>query len=95
MSIVRCFGCVVRVKPEKVDYYKQLHANPWPEVNAMIKACHLRNFSIYFKNDLLFSYLEYVGDDYDADQKKMVAHLETQAWWRETDPCQQPPDCEP
>lgn len=95
MSIVRRFGCVVRVKPEKVDYYKQLHANPWPEVNAMIKACHLRNFSIYFKNDLLFSYLEYVGDDYDADQKKMVAHLETQAWWRETDPCQQPPDCEP
>ena len=66
MNKVRRFGCVVKVRPEKLDYYKALHANPWPEVNAMIKACHLRNFSIYYKNGFLFSYLEYDGDDYKA-----------------------------
>ncbi|HAT2168315.1 TPA: L-rhamnose mutarotase [Citrobacter freundii] len=87
---MRRFGCVVKVRPEKLEYYKELHANPWPEVNAMIKECNLRNFSIYYKNGLLFSYLEYTGDDYDADQQKMAEHLKTQEWWQETSPCQMP-----
>ncbi|MCW8113874.1 L-rhamnose mutarotase [Yersinia intermedia] len=95
MAIVRRFGCIVKVRPEKLDYYKQLHANPWPEVNAMIKECNLHNFSIYYKNGLLFSYLEYIGDDYELDQNKMAAHLETQEWWRETAPCQMTIEGEP
>ncbi|WP_410733837.1 L-rhamnose mutarotase, partial [Citrobacter portucalensis] len=49
MGNIRRFGCVVQVRSEKLDYYKELHANPWPEVNAMIKECNLRNFSIYYK----------------------------------------------
>ncbi|EJD6584264.1 L-rhamnose mutarotase [Providencia rettgeri] len=88
MTKIRRFGCVVQVRPEKLEYYKQLHANPWPEVNDMIKQCNLRNFSIYYKNGLLFSYLEYIGNNYEADQKKMAAHLKTQEWWQETNPCQ-------
>lgn len=88
MGNVRRFGCVVKVHPEKLDYYKALHANPWPEVNAMIKECHLRNFSIYYRSGFLFSYLEYDGDNYEADQQKMAAHLKTQEWWKETSPCQ-------
>lgn len=88
MGNIRRFGCIVKVRPEKLNDYKALHANPWPEVNAMIKACNIQNFSIHYKNGFLFSYLEYHGDDYEADQKKMAAHLPTQAWWRETNPCQ-------
>ncbi|MFA1284562.1 L-rhamnose mutarotase [Citrobacter telavivensis] len=95
MNNIRRFGCVVKVRPEKLAYYKELHANPWPEVNAMIKECNLRNFSIYYKNGLLFSYLEYTGDDYEADQQKMAAHLKTQEWWQETSPCQMPFEGEP
>src|SRR3546814_289091 len=95
MNNIRRFGCVVKVRPEKLAYYKELHANPWPEVNAMIKECNLRNFSIYYKNGLLFSYLEYTGDNYEADQQKMAAHLKTQEWWQETSPCQMPLEREP
>ena len=84
------FGSVIGVKPDKLDYYKQLHAEPWPEVLAMIHQCNIRNYSIYLFGDQLFSYFEYIGDDYEADMAKMAADPKTQAWWKETDPCQFP-----
>lgn len=89
---VKRFGWVIKVKPEKLAYYKELHANPWPEVNAMIKECNIQNYSIYFRDGLLFSYLEYTGEDFEADMKKMAADPMTQKWWKETDPCQEPVD---
>jgi L-rhamnose mutarotase len=85
---------VTGLKPEKAAYYKKLHANSWPGVNKMIKECHIQNFSIRLKEldgkPYLFAYLEYTGDDYAADMKKMAADPETQRWWKETDPCQSP-----
>ena len=86
------YGSVIKVKPEKLDEYKVLHADPWPEVLEMISACNIQNYSIYYKDGLLFSYFEYVGEDYDADMKKMAADPKTQAWWKLTDPCQEPVD---
>ena len=83
-------GWVIRVKPEKLEEYKRLHANPWPEVDSMIKACNIRNYSIYHRDGLLFSYLEYTGDDFEADMAKMAADSVTNAWWKLTDPCQEP-----
>ena len=38
----------------------------------------------------MFSYLEYVGDDFQADMKKMAADPATQRWWKVTEPCQIP-----
>jgi L-rhamnose mutarotase len=88
------FAWVTGLKPEKAQYYRQLHAHPWPGVNRMIKACHIRNFSIHQREIdgklYLFAYLEYTGKDFDADMKKMAADPETQRWWKETDPCQLP-----
>ena len=89
---VKRYAWVIKVKAEKLDYYKELHANPWPEVNAMLKACNIQNYSIYYRDGLLFSYLEYTGSDFDADMKKMAADPMTQKWWKETDPCQEPVD---
>lgn len=89
---VKRYGWVIKVKPEKLEYYKELHANPWPEVNAMLKECNIQNYSIYYRDGLLFSYLEYTGDDFDSDMKKMAADTITQKWWKETDPCQEPVD---
>jgi L-rhamnose mutarotase len=85
---------VTGLKPAKADYYRKLHANPWPEVNANLKACNVRNFSI-FERDIggktyLFAYLEYTGKDFAADMKKMGEDPATQRWWKETDPCQSP-----
>lgn len=81
---------VIKVKPEFLEKYKVLHANPWPEVNEMIKKCNIQNYSIYYRNGYLFSYFEYTGDDYEADMKKMADDPMTQKWWKETDPCQEP-----
>jgi L-rhamnose mutarotase len=88
-NVVR-YGWVIKVKPEKLDEYKALHADPWPEVNKMLKECNIRNYSIYYRDGQLFSYLEYTGEDFKADMKKMAAHSLTQEWWKLTDPCQEP-----
>lgn len=88
------FVWVTGLKPEKADYYQQLHAHPWPAVSKEIKACHIRNYSIYEREIngklYLFSYLEYTGTNFDLDMKRMAADPDTQRWWRETDPCQLP-----
>lgn len=91
---LRRFGMVTGLDPEKADYYKKLHADTWKGVLAAIHAYNIRNYSIYVKEiegkQYLFSYYEYVGDDYEADMKSIAADTTTQRWWRETDPCQIP-----
>ena len=80
-SDMKRYGSVIRVRPEKLEEYKKLHAEVWPGVRRMIAECGLRNYSIYYKDGFLFSYYEYVGDDYAADMAKMAADPETQRWW--------------
>lgn len=91
---IKRFASVTGLKPEKMEYYKQLHAKAWPNVLKKIKDCNIRNYSIYLQKIgeayYLFSYFEYTGADFDADMKKMAKDPETQRWWKETDPCQQP-----
>jgi Uncharacterized conserved protein len=86
------YGSIIRVKSEKLDEYKLLHAAVWSGVLKKIHECNIRNYSIYYKDGFLFSYYEYIGSDYDADMAKMAADPETQRWWKETDPCQLPLD---
>lgn len=84
------YGSVIRVVPEKLEEYKQLHAAVWPGVLKMIRECNIRNYSIYYRDGFLFSYYEYIGNDYETDMAKMAADPETQRWWKVTDPCQRP-----
>ncbi len=84
------YGMVIRVRPEKLAEYKRLHAAVWPQVLRRISACNIRNYSIYLKDDVLFSYCEYVGVDFAADMAAMAADPVTREWWALTDPCQQP-----
>ncbi|NSW52051.1 MAG: L-rhamnose mutarotase [Anaerolineae bacterium] len=86
------YGSVIKLRTEKHDEYKELHAHAWPDVLAMIRECNIRNYSIFFKDGYLFSYFEYCGEDYAADMAKMAADPVTQAWWKLTDPCQEPLD---
>jgi len=83
------YGSVIKLRKEHEAKYKELHANPWPEINAMIKACNISNYSIYLRDGFLFSYFEYVGDDFDADMAKMAADPLTNKWWALCKPCQQ------
>lgn len=94
---VQRYGSVIGVKEEMLEKYKDLHANPWPEINAKIKECNIQNYSIYLTEfpdgkHYLFGYFEYIGDDFEADMAKMAADPMTQKWWKETDPCQVPLD---
>src|SRR5210317_958229 len=84
------FGQVIQVRPEKLEEYRRLHAEPWPDVLETISACNIRNYSIFLKDDLLFAYFEYVGDDFDADMAKMAADPVTQEWWDIMMPMQTP-----
>jgi len=88
------FAWITGLKPEQAARYRELHAHPWPGVMKQIKDSHIQNYSIFEKEIngslYLFSYLEYTGSDFDADMKKMAADPETERWWKETDPCQQP-----
>lgn len=84
------YGMVIRVKPEMLEEYKRLHAAVWPEVLKMIKACHIDNYSIFYRDGYLFSYFEYTGDDYENDMAKMAQDPVTQDWWSFCMPCQQP-----
>lgn len=88
------YGMVTGIKPEKIAYYKELHAAVWPGVVKTITACNIRNYSIYLKEiegkHYLFSYFEYTGEDFEADMKKMAADTTTQRWWKETAPAQLP-----
>ncbi|WP_209332215.1 L-rhamnose mutarotase [Lunatimonas salinarum] len=84
------YGSVIKVKPEKLAEYKELHADPWPGVLAQITKSNIRNYSIYYKDGYLFSYFEYTGNDFEADMAEMAQDSVTQAWWKLTDPCQEP-----
>ena len=84
------YGSVIFVNPDKVTYYKQLHANPLPGVLKTIKECNISNYSIYFHDNMLFGYYEYHGTDYEEDMSKMAADPITQRWWNECIPCQIP-----
>lgn len=61
------------LKPEKVEHYRQLHAATWPEVLRTIGECNLRNYSISLLGNMVVAYFEYVGEDYEADMRKMEA----------------------
>ncbi len=89
------YGAVIGVKPEKLEYYKELHANPWPAVNEAVAKANITNYSIYLTQFddgqwYLFSYFEYTGDDFEKDMKILTENEEVQRWWKETDPCQNP-----
>lgn len=84
------YGSVIKVRSEKLDEYKKLHRNVWPDVLKTIKECNIDNYSIYYKDGYLFSYYEYTGDNYEEDMAKMADDSVTQKWWEICKPCQEP-----
>lgn len=83
-------GMVINIKPEKIEEYKKLHAETWPEVLDALRRNGVSNYSIFLKDHTLFGYLEYHGDDYEASMARIAEDEATQRWWKLTDPCQEP-----
>lgn len=87
------YGSIVGVREESLLAYTQMHAAVWPGVLKALGDVNIRNYSIYLGQVrpgeyLLFSYFEYVGDDFEGDMKRMAADKATQLWWKYTDPLQ-------
>ena len=88
-------GEVVQLKPERVEEYVRLHRETWPGVKEKIVEANIRNYSIFLRRmpdgqHYLFSYWEYVGDDFEADMAKIAADPTTQKWWDVCKPCHIP-----
>jgi L-rhamnose mutarotase len=75
------YGSLIGLSPEALNQYKTYLPAVWPEVLAMIQKCNIRNYSIFLKDGLLFSYFEYHGTNYPADMARMAASPKTQEWW--------------
>ena len=65
------YGMAVRLKDDKKEFYIENHANVWPEVLEELRKINIKNYSIFLKDDFMFGYLEYTGNDFDTDMAKM------------------------
>lgn len=85
-------GMVIGLNADRVEEYRKLHANVWPDILALIESCNIRNYSIFLKEpeNLLFGYWEYIGTDFDADMRKMAEDPRNKQWWSVCMPCQKP-----
>jgi L-rhamnose mutarotase len=89
------YGSVIQIHPHKIEEYNRLHANPWPEVVDAIREANIVNYSIYLRklpdgNHYLFSYFEYVGNDFDGDMARMSSLEVIEKWWDLCKPCHVP-----
>jgi L-rhamnose mutarotase len=87
---MRRVASVIGLQPGAWTEYEALHADVWPAVLEQIARSGIHNYSIHRWGDVLFSYFEYVGDDYEADMAAMAADAATQRWWSVCNPLQSP-----
>lgn len=82
-------GSIIRLRPEYEERYIILHRNTFPGVLERIRKSNIRNYTIFLREGILFSYYEYTGKDFDADMKA-ISDPVTKDWWKLTDPMQEP-----
>lgn len=90
-KIAKRLGSVIKLKPEMYEKYKELHAAVWPQVLKRIYDSNIRNYTIYYDkhHHLLFSHMEYIGDDLDKDMAAIGSDPVTREWWKVCEPCQE------
>jgi L-rhamnose mutarotase len=85
-------GSLIKLRPEYEERYIILHKHTFPGVLERIRQSNIRNYSIYLRNGILFSYYEYRGENFDRDMARIGEDPVTQDWWKLTDPMQEPMD---
>ncbi len=88
-KVTKRVGSLIMVRPGYKERYIILHKHVFPGVLDRIRKSNIRNYSIFLLSNILFSYLEYVGNDCDADMEAL-ADSTTKEWWKLTDPMQEP-----
>lgn len=86
---VQRLGAVIALPEENAEEYLRLHRAVWPEVLDALRRANVTNYSIYRRDSLLFSYMEYRGSDLEADMASIANDPATQRWWEVVMPLQQ------
>jgi len=84
------YGMTIGLKKGKFQEYKAYHDEVWPEILQMIESCNIKNYSIFYRNNQLFSYFEYHGNSFEMDMQKMADDEKTKEWWAIMGPLQEP-----
>lgn len=78
-----CF--LLKVKPEKIQEYKERHKAVWPEMLEALRATGWHNYSLFLREDgLLVGYLE--TSDFEAALAGMAQLEVNERWQREMAP---------
>ncbi|MBA9004927.1 MULTISPECIES: L-rhamnose mutarotase [Thermomonospora] len=73
-----CF--LLKVRPDRIEEYKERHRQVWPEMQAALRETGWRNYSLFLRDDgLLVGYLE--TEDFEAAREAMAA-TEVNARWQ-------------
>ena len=68
----------LRVKPERLEEYKHLHQDVWPELLDDMRAASIRNYSIFADGPELLGYLE--CDDWSAATAALARSDANRRW---------------
>lgn len=75
-------GFVLKVKPDKIEEYKQHHKQVWPEMLQALSEAGWHNYSLFVRQDgSLFGYFE-TPESLEAAQAQM-AQKEVNTRWQE------------
>lgn len=66
------------VQPDKVEEYKRLHQEVWPDLLADMRAAGIRKYSIFADGPELFAYLE--CDDWTAVNAALAKSDANRRW---------------
>jgi ribose transport system permease protein len=77
-NVVQRVAFRLRVRPERLAEYKQLHQEVWPELLDDMRAASIRNYSIFADGPELFGYLE--CDDWEAASEALARSDANRRW---------------
>jgi len=78
-----CF--LLRVRPERLEEYKERHRAVWPEMLDALRDAGWGNYSLFLGEDgLLVGYVE--TEDFEAAQRAMADREVNDRWQREMAP---------
>ncbi|KAI9632407.1 rhamnose mutarotase [Dioszegia hungarica] len=75
---------IIRVKPEALKEYKEVHSAVWPEILAALRRAHVVDYSIHYfePHSLLIAHMRYIGQDFEGDMAKIAEDENTKRWWK-------------
>lgn len=74
----------MKLKPGAAEAYIRIHDEIWDEVVKAAHEANMRNYTIFRTGDYLFSYYEYIGNDFEADMSKKNALPVSKKWQEAT-----------